>query len=265
MDEFKKMRVCVVELPSILVGLAILLFITTSATIVAVIWNWRQERTQLPNANVTAAVAVNAVPAGEAPASGTVPGAVSNRAPHLVDLSRHYNAALTNAWHFPGGRGSATLRDLPRGVQEFGGVPFEARGIVQLASARTASHPDWPERSTNIPVGLRCRSLHFLHATGWVLRDGTQIGAYWVHYADGSAIEVPINYGEHLREWHGRSDRVAEISAGMLAWEDGKPGTKRRIFQCRWDNPKPEVEVLTNDFVSAMTDCFPFLIAITAE
>ena len=179
--------------------------------------------------------------------------------------AQHFNAALTNAWHFPGGRGSATLRDLPQGVQEFGGVPFDVRGIVQLASARTANHPDWPEQSTNISVGLRCRSLHFLHATGWALRDGTQIGSYWVHYADGSAIEVPINYGEHLREWHGRSDRVAGISAGMLAWEDGKPGTKRRLFQCRWENPKPAVEVLTIDFVSAMTECFPFLIAITAE
>ena len=183
----------------------------------------------------------------------------------MIDLTPYYNAALTNAWHFPGGRGSATLRDLPQGIQKFGGVPFDVRGIVQLASIRTASFPEYPLQATNIHVGTQCRALHFLHATGWVAPDGTQIGTYRVHYADGSAIEIPITYGEHLREWHARSDRIAGINAGALAWDDKEPGTKRRLFQCRCENPKPNVEVVTVDFVSAMTDCFPFLIAITAE
>ena len=96
-------------------------------------------------------------------------------------------------------------------------------------------------------------------------RDGTRIGSYIVHYADGSAVEIPIVYGEHLREWHGRTDRNTEISDGRPAWDDRKPGTKRRLYQCHWDNPKPGAELLTIDFVSTMTDCFPFLIAITAE
>ena len=211
------------------------------------------------------------------PAAPTNPGAVESQSemavsatppshtPRFVDLSAHYNAALTNAWHFASGRGPATLRDLPQGVQEFGGVPFEVLGIVQLASRRTIKRPDFPERSIGIPVARRCRHLHFLHATGWKVRDGIQIGSYWIHYADGSAIEAPILYGEHLREWHARSDRIGDISAGKLAWEDKKAGTKHRLFQCRWENPKPEVEVLSVDFVSAMTDCFPFLIAITSE
>lgn len=187
------------------------------------------------------------------------------RLPRVLDLSRHYNADLTNAWHFPSGRGPATLRALPQGVQEFGGIPFDVHGVLQLASARTGRNPSWPEQATDIPLGIRCRALHFLHATGWVVPEGTSIGAYWVRYADGSALEIPIVYGEHLREWHGRADRKAEIKAGQLAWQDGNPGTKRRLFQCRWENPRPEAEVRTIDFVSAMTDCFPFLIAITVE
>ena len=265
MAESKKFRVWGVGVPPILVGLVILLLVTTSATIVAVLWSWRPERTQLWQTEAASASPVNPVLPEQVSAPGTPVEIGGHRAPHLVNLSHHFNAGLTNAWHFPGGRGSATLRDLPQGVQEFGGVPFDVRGIVQLASARTANLPNYPERSTNMLLGLRCRSLHFLHATGWVVRDGTQIGSYWVHYQDGSASEIPIIYGEHLREWHGRSDRRPEISAGTLAWDDGKPGTKRRLFQCRWENPKPEVEVLTVDFVSAMTDCFPFLIAITVE
>src|SRR5687767_9272003 len=75
-------------------------------------------------------------------AAPTYPGAVESQpemavsetpfghAPRFVDLSAHYNAALTAAWHFASGRGPATLRDLPQGVQEFGGVLFDVRGIV---------------------------------------------------------------------------------------------------------------------------------------
>jgi hypothetical protein len=262
--EFKKYRVCGIEVPIILTGLLVVLFVTTVGTGVAVIWKWRQDQAPVvnPNSTPTLAANVSSLPGGAT--RETVPE-VSQLAPRPVDLSRHYNAPLTNAWHFPGGRGSATLRDLPQGVQEFGGVPFEVRGIVQLASARIANRPDYPERISDIPLGIRCRSLHFLHATGWVARDGTPIGSYLVHYADGSTVEIPIVYGQHLREWHGRSDRKLEISDGRLAWDDQKPGTKRRLYQCRWENPKPEAELRTIDFVSAMTDCFPFLIAITAE
>lgn len=202
--------------------------------------------------------------------SPSAPGALPNdplpeRRLRMVDLSNQHNAALANAWHFPGGRGTATLRALPRGQQEFGGVPFDIQGIVQLASRRTGGLPQYPERITGIPVGARCRVLHFLHATGWVVPSGTTIASYWIRYADGTAIEFPIVYGDHLREWHGRSDRKMEIASGQLAWQDNNPHTKRRLFQCRWDNPNPNVEVAQVDFVSAMTDCFPFLIAVTAE
>ncbi len=245
-----------------LIALGILLLLTTFSSTIAV-WKWQHDHSRL-----RPAAAKSRLPAKAAPAKSGLAHATNRTrtdGPHPVDLSRHYNADLTNAWHFRGGRGSATLRDLPQGVQEFGGIPFEVCGIVQLASARTGRNPSWPEQATDIPVGMQCRALHFLHATGWVVPDGTPIGAYWVRYADGSALEFPIVYGEHLREWHGRSDRRAEIKAGQLAWQDGNHGTKHRLFQCRWENPRPEAEVRTIDFVSAMTDCFPFLIAITAE
>src|SRR6185295_15763272 len=119
-------------------------------------WHWhgRQKERQ----NTTTPVAATATTL-----DGLSSGTVNERRPRPVDLSRHYNAALTNAWHFPGGRGSATLRSLPQGVQELGGVSFDVRGIVQLASIRTAGFPEYPVQTTNIHVGTRCRALHFLH------------------------------------------------------------------------------------------------------
>lgn len=241
------------------VALAILMF-TTALTALVVGWYWKHRQSEQYH-TMPPSVSSAANPVPDKPLNKPI----KERRPIPVDLSRHYNAVLTNAWHFRNGRGSATLQALPQGLQEFGGVPFDVRGIVQLASIRTTNLPQYPERSTDIPVGRLCRALYFLQATGWMAHEGTTIASYWIRYADGTAIEFPIIYGEHLREWHGRSDRNMEIASGQLAWQDNNSRTRHRLFQCRWDNPKPEVEVLKIDFESAMTDCFPFLIAITAE
>jgi hypothetical protein len=47
-----------------------------------------------------------------------------------------------------------------------------------------------------------------------------------------------------------------------VAWK-GKDG--RRVYVSTWENPWPDVEIVSMDFVSAMTRCGPFLIAVTAE
>ncbi len=38
-----------------------------------------------------------------------------------------------------------------------------------------------------------------------------------------------------------------------------------RLVKRTWDNPSPEVEVEPIDFTSTMTQCAPFLIALTLE
>ena len=58
----KTFRLCGVEVPSTLVGLAILLLVTTSITLLAVIWIWRHDRPRLPNVNAAATSATNMAP-----------------------------------------------------------------------------------------------------------------------------------------------------------------------------------------------------------
>ena len=38
-----------------------------------------------------------------------------------------------------------------------------------------------------------------------------------------------------------------------------------RLFRVTWDNPSPDVEIRTLDFVSLMRVAAPFLVAITVE
>jgi len=180
-----------------------------------------------------------------------------------IDLSKHYNAQFTEGWHFPEGRGQ-NLADLPRGIQTFAAVPFDVRGIIQLSGKK--AEMKFPEKVQGILIGQKYQVLHFLHATGWVVEDGTQIGSYLLQYADGQERALPIIYGEDLREWHGRSDPVSAITRGTLAWPSADhEETDHRIFQSSWTNPLPQLEIKSIDYISAMTDCFPFLIAITGE
>jgi hypothetical protein len=41
--------------------------------------------------------------------------------------------------------------------------------------------------------------------------------------------------------------------------------TRLRLYQTSWENPKPDLEVVSFDFVSAMANSAPFLIAVTVE
>jgi tetratricopeptide (TPR) repeat protein len=183
--------------------------------------------------------------------------------PTLIDLTAYYNAGLNEAWHFGQGAKGTDLAALPTGVQTLAGVRFDVRGIIQLSSKR--SQPWFPEKVEGIRIGQKCRTLNFLQATGWMAKDGARIGSFVIHYADGQNQELPIVYGEDTREWHGRSDAVQTITQGKLAWSWPGDDLKRRLFISSRQNPLPDLEITTVDYISAMTDCFPFLIALTVE
>jgi hypothetical protein len=144
-------------------------------------------------------------------------------------------------------------------------VRFNVRGIVQLAGRKPQPGVYFPEQATEITIGQTCRTLHFLHSTGETAPVGTTIGHYVLHYADGRIREFPIIYGLDLREYHDRSGTSEAVERGQVAWKDTDKKWNFRLYKSSWDNPRPEVEVATLDFVSAMTDCHPFLIAITVE
>lgn len=201
----------------------------------------------------------NAIPA-------RLPFAPSN----LIDLSDYYNAPLTSAWH-PGGM-RLTLEALPTGLLQFGTVSFDVRGIVQLSGKqveRAGAH--YPQAVLGIKIAQPCRELHFLHATGWRTRDGTRIGSYVVRYANGMEQVLPIVYGEDVRDWNAESDPSSSLKRANMVWNlihtaaKGTPNKHIRLFKTSWVNPFPDLEVVSMDYVSTMSDAAPFLIAVTAE
>lgn len=56
----------------------------------------------------------------------------------------------------------------------------------------------------------------------------------------------------------------------VVAWRSENEFTRElqghlQLYRATWQNPQPEVEVRAIDFVSTMTDCAPWLVAMTVE
>jgi WD40 repeat protein len=180
---------------------------------------------------------------------------------NLLDLSASYNASLASAWDE-----NNNLAALPTGVQEFDGIEYDVRGVIRLRST-TASF--LPTKVAAISVRQHCRRLHFLHSTAWDEKDGTQIGSYRFHFADGQQAEMPIVYGRDVRNWWLTKKQHADGGPAAV-WTGSTPAAERggydiNLFHSAWENPRPEVEIRHLDFVSANTRCPPFLIAVTVE
>ncbi len=82
-----------------------------------------------------------------------------------------------------------------------------------------------PQKVEGIKVGVKFSKLHIVHATGWgagdkpyVVPDGTPIGRYIIHYEDAGTVEVPIEYGVHVRDWWAREGDSSKVSEGKVAW-----------------------------------------------
>ena len=184
---------------------------------------------------------------------------------NLIDLSDFYNAAMSQPWH-PGNM-TASLDVLPNGLLQLSGAAFDVRGVVQLSGRQLQEAGGrYPQKVPGIPVRQCCRRLHFLHATGWKETDGTRIGSFLIHYAGGRDELIPIVYGEDVRDWNMEFDPSKNVKRGSMVWSaKNKAGFWVRLFMTSWNNPAPETEIASIDYLSTGSDAAPFLIAITAE
>jgi hypothetical protein len=165
------------------------------------------------------------------------------------------------------GESKNDLNRLPRGIHKLGEAYF--RVGERMVHVRGRLRPELPQAVKGIKVGARGRILHFLHATQYGGDSGILIGAYAVHYADGTSERIPITYGRNLVNWWKFSRASEEPAEAGVAWTgtneatDMNPGLKIRLFDLTWTNPHPDKEIATLDVLSAGKDCDPFLVGLT--
>ena len=197
------------------------------------------------------------------------PPRAAEAASNMVNLTSQYNGALEDTWQ-KGGLENNNLAALPKGIQEFGGTKFDVRGLIQLSglSAQQQLSVKFPKEVKDIKVNNKAKRIHFLHATGWSAPDGTKIGQYVIHFANGEQREIPIVYGQDVRDWwtqadEAQNDKLQKVWEGTNSTGEGSP--KQRLFKTTWQNPLPDVQISHIDYQSALTDSAPFLVAITLE
>ena len=201
--------------------------------------------------------------------SNLIPSRIAQAPPNLIDLSEYFNAALAQTWHpgtFPTYY-TNTLEELPPGLLQLGDQVFDVRGIVQLSGSELQkAGGQYPQQITGIKINQTCRQLHFLQAAGWRSTDGTTIGTYRLHYADGQVQDIPIVYGADVRDWNMDSDPSGKLTRSTVAWSGfNSARVVVRLYKTTWVNPLPETEIVSLDYVSAMSPSAPFLLAVTAE
>ena len=189
-----------------------------------------------------------------------------NAQPQLVDLSRHYNASLTQSWYSK--IEGDDLVNLPRGIQLFESISFDIRGIIQLSgkSLQNSSDRSFPEQIGRMLVNQRAKQIHILHGVTGTEAEGTKVGQLVLNYANGEKVELPICYGSEVCDWQGKADANNEQKNARIAWS-GKTssGKTARIFLTSWKNPRSDLEIGYISYVSEMRNAAPFLLGITVE
>ena len=129
---------------------------------------------------------------------------------------------------------------------------------IRLSSALDSERA-YPKQ-VEIPVGRAAKSLLFVHAALWTDRGGRRIGAYRVHYADGTSEEVPLTYASNIASW---IDQRA-VSGAARAWGGRTRGGQRVVlYRFQWDNPHPEREIRSIEAVSDRTEAGLAVLAIS--
>jgi hypothetical protein len=199
-----------------------------------------------------------------------------------VDLSPHMTQRVSE----PMLRSGNDLGMLLAGLQGNGvshrildGVPFRIQGLVLVGPGETSTGQGTaipiPPQVEGITIDQKAKRLHFLHGTHWRASDGTEIGAYVVHYEDGSRLEIPIRYGEDVRDWWVTADRRSEVTRGRVVWNGSNEASRGmrsgiRLYMRSWENPYPEkvirsIDMVTGEQAAGPEAPAPFLVGLTIE
>lgn len=185
--------------------------------------------------------------------------------PDQIDLTDFYGASLDDDWFH---HSSHDLHDVPKGLPYFADTRFDVRGLIVLGGSGSLEITGLalPESVCGIPIRRKGTRMHFLHACGFASPRGTRIGEYVMHYAGGETKSAPIIYGVNIIDWW-ESDIVTDA---RVAWVGSHAaarllGKQTRLIKYTWDNPLPDREIVSMDFVSAVENSAPFLVAVTVD
>ena len=187
----------------------------------------------------------------------------------LVDLGAYANASLTESW-LPDATDN-DLSALKAGRWALEGIPFEISGVVQLSGkGLTRTGRKFPDAVNGITLSRAFHKLQLLHACAGKEEAGTLVAKIVVHYRDGQRREIPVNYGEEVRDWWLWEFEPVSDPNTTMAWTGSNLNVRSqngslRLYRTTWINPRPQTEVASVDYVSGQSRSAPFMVALTME
>jgi len=201
----------------------------------------------------------------------------------LVDLAPYCNESLVDSDRRDGWMGEGAgcdLRALPAGVQWIGNYPFSilrhetsSDASCVMLSDQTELGKHYPAAMRAIAVGRRASALLFLHTCAIPARRNRElydpegvnpsaVGRYVVRYADGEEREIPLLYQATIADF---DSQLGFVQAQELWRGRTHSGALATLGVLRWENPRPQVEIESLDFISAEAQVRPALLAVTLE
>jgi tetratricopeptide (TPR) repeat protein len=190
-----------------------------------------------------------------------------------LDIQKHLNRTLADEVAEDGKGGftdqgpDSDLHTLSTGRQMMSGVPFDIAAPNSCLTLASKYRPgDAPQAVRGIKIGRRADALYFVHTCAWTGR-GVQ-GIYRIHYADGKSIDILLEGSTNLRDWASSSPEAPfPFETGTLTragWTGScKHFAKVSVYVMEWANPRPEVELVSFDFISG-NQGVPVLLAVTS-
>ena len=187
-----------------------------------------------------------------------------------IDLTKYYNVTLTQALHDRNPEGPS-LKNLPKGRNKFGGIPFEVSGAIHLYGTGLANiFPDnYPTNVTDIAIGELAEKVHFLVGAGYNQQPGQRVGSFKINYEDDQSTEVMLIYDQNVRDWWqpfpGGNTTLHIAWSGLIGPNLQNQPQNGLIYQFSWDNPRAQTPIKSIDFSSALNTTAPFLLGVSVE
>ena len=196
-----------------------------------------------------------------------------------VDLSPYVNAKLSDG---PIGGKINNFAELPRGVNIYGGVPFDVEGVIYLMGGWLAHYGKvYPEEVHGIRVGCLCRKIYLLHGESFVFYGmwGNMVSKLILHYEDGSTSELDLVAGKQAFDYwsplfttgvspanlNGDPNTVPAWTGSNQMIHSWQPDESLVLLRTTFDNPQPNLVLESVDYVSNNTMTVPILFGLTVE
>ena len=196
-----------------------------------------------------------------------------------INLKPYINCKLTDPLADMPDQKEHTLEALPAGLHVYGGVPFDVQGTIQLDGPSVQKGIKvWPVAVTNIAIGHSFKKLHLLNGAFNIKTHALHnpYATLILHYADGSKTALALAGGiQALRCVDAAIPQELDMLKAPqteLGWMGSNPYLKKHnpsaslhLYRTTFDNPKPEAQVTTVDYISSMITPGPFMVGLTVE